>query len=202
MNRTYFILCLSVAICLNSHGQRKRDKITFGLKAGLNLVSVNNPTSFGAPFPADSRKTFFAAGGFAYLPLGKQLALQPELLYSGMSFNTLGPADGIVGNHNKYAYMPLLLQWHPVRKLYAETGPQAAILLRATSGYPGEEQYHVKDNFKSMDFSWVVGAGYTHHKGLGVDFRYTIGLTGIDQEFFHSYGAGKGMLSATIFYRF
>ena len=42
----------------------------------------------------------------------------------------------------------------------------------------------ITDEYKTIDFSWVIGAAYRFEMGLGVNVRYNLGLTDIvDQGF-------------------
>jgi hypothetical protein len=60
-----------------------------------------------------------------------------------------------------------------------ETGPQPGIMV-AAHAKSGGNSVSVKDEFKSFDFSWVFGVGYIASSGLGVDARYNLGLSNID----------------------
>jgi hypothetical protein len=61
-----------------------------------------------------------------------------------------------------------------------QTGPQVGFLVSAENEV-GKVQVDVKDQLKTADLSWVVGASYISKTGLGVDARYNFGITNINE---------------------
>jgi hypothetical protein len=104
-----------------------RDKVTFGIKGGVNLSSVydNNQKNF----KTDS-KFGLAAGAFLGLPLGTYLGLQPELLYSQRGYKETGSFLNSKFTHTtNYLDIPLLLAIKPNPVLSILAGPQFSFLL-------------------------------------------------------------------------
>jgi len=82
MKKTMILIAAFMAIATFSKAQDKtdfRDKINFGLKAGLNLSNVYDTK--GEQFDA-SAKFGFTGGAFVSIPLGTYIGVQPEILYS------------------------------------------------------------------------------------------------------------------------
>jgi hypothetical protein len=45
-----------------------------------------------------------------------------------------------------------------------------------------EESTDIKDDYKKVDFSWAFGASYVSNSGLGVDARYNLGISNINDD--------------------
>jgi len=107
----------------------QEDKISLGIKAGLNLANVYN--SKAESFDADP-KLGFAAGGFLNIPLSAALAIQPEVMYSQKGYSATGL---IIGSTYKLSYtfnyldVPLLLVLRLSPTLNVVVGPQINFLL-------------------------------------------------------------------------
>ena len=156
----------------------------FGIKGGLDVsnVHIDNSTN-----PDSKASGYF--GILAHVHLTQQFAFQPELLFSGQGYS-----QTIAGTTYKtslnYITLPILGQLMFGNGFRVETGPQPGILASAHLKSGGNST-NEKDNFKSADFSWVFGAGYVSHSGLGVDARYNLGLSNIND--------GEGSLQNRVF---
>ena len=64
-----------------------RDKLQFGLKAGVNFSNIYD--SKNQEFNADF-KVGFAGGAFLEIPIGKYIGLQPEILFSQKGYKATG----------------------------------------------------------------------------------------------------------------
>ena len=61
------------------------------------------------------------------------------------------------------------------------TGPQLGFLLSAKS----KDKYSQQDitaYVKETDFSWDFGVGYLTGPGIGIDLRYTLGVSDIEES--------------------
>jgi opacity protein-like surface antigen len=113
------------------------------------------------------------------------LSLQVEGLVSQRGVKGL---DGSVETTFRLAYLdvPVLARFGNTTAgethFHIFTGPQISFLLSAkesTEGISGSIDF--KDELKSNEFGWTIGAGV--EKGnVGVDLRYTHGLTNIDDS--------------------
>ena len=171
-------------------------QIQWGIKGGFNVselltsdhqtVTVNNDAMGLRNFP----KTTLHSGVLVLIPLSKKFGFQPELLYSEQGANS-NPSGGSLVSATEsyklnYVNIPLLLKYYLPVGFFVETGPQVGYLLSAkvdealVGGVNVNKYYHVKDQFKSTDFSWVLGVGYLSPIDLGFDIRYNLGLANIN----------------------
>ncbi len=85
------VLFLTVSASAQNENTTRNDKITAGLKAGVNYTNVWDEE--GQDFRADP-KLGLAGGVFIGIPLGKYLGLQPEMLISQKGFKGSGTLLG------------------------------------------------------------------------------------------------------------
>jgi outer membrane immunogenic protein len=85
-----------------------------------------------------------------------------------------------------YLNIPIVAQFRDEFGFYAEAGLQPGILLGAKDKYNGTTD-DIKDDFNSFDFSIPFGIGYIYRKKLGINARYTLGVSDIDKAE-HSHG--------------
>jgi len=150
--------------------QAQTSSAYFGVKAGLNIASLNveNGVDFNAMASAH-------VGGLVHVHVASHFAFQTELFLSGQ-----GGKDG--GEKIKLLYMnvPLLLQFMAAEGFRFQTGPQLGVLLSAKDK-EGNVEVDIKDNLKAVDFSWVFGLGYQFPGSeLGIDARYNLGISNIN----------------------
>ncbi|UTX49438.1 porin family protein [Chryseobacterium sp. MA9] len=143
-------------------------KIKFGLKAGLNVSNLSNMDM--------NSKAGFYGGVFANIPIAKDFSIQPEALYSATG------AKGKGGDETKlnleYLSVPIMFQYNALPNLYVEAGPQFNFLIDARlkkSASTGA----FKSATNSFDFGIGLGAGYYFTKNIGINVRYTAGLSDI-----------------------
>ena len=176
-----------------------RAQVNFGVKTGFNLA---NATGSGAA--GSSTRANFHAGVLAQIFITDALSIQPEVLYSGQGAR-VDFADGsggtISGTHKlDYINLPILLKYTASSGFLVETGPQIGFLISANASVSGINEDE-KDNFKSTDFSWVFGIGYMSLINVGLDARYNLGLTNIENP--GSTGTVKNsVIQIGVFYRF
>jgi hypothetical protein len=139
MKKTALIFATVITLANNMIAQENktdfRDKVLFGLKAGVNYSNVYD--SEGEEFRADP-KLGLAAGAFLAIPLGRYLGLQPEVLFSQKGFNATGRILG--GTYNltrtsNYLDIPLLFALKPSEFITLLAGPQFSYLLKQTDSF-------------------------------------------------------------------
>jgi len=162
--------------------------IRFGAKAGLNLATLD-----GDAEGAKSR-TSFHFGAVAEIMIKEDLAIQPELLYS---------AQGAKLDDSTLAFdylnVPIMAKYFVKEEFTLEAGPQFGYLLSAklkdnssangggntvspdttsqrSAAAVGEATVDVKDDLKSFDFGFNIGASYILENGINLSLRYYIGL--------------------------
>lgn len=191
---TFRKLCL-LLLSANIFTLAANAQIEVGIKGGFNSAEILTSTDQGVNVNGNAMairnfpRTDFHAGVLVSIPLVKKFSLQPEVLYSqqGAAGNPTG--GYLVSATEKYKFnyvnIPVLLQYKLPYGFYAETGPQVGLLVSANIvenivGASSTSTYHVKDQYKSTDFSWAFGAGYISPINLGFDIRYNLGLNNIN----------------------
>lgn len=201
-------------------------QLKFGAKAGVNLATLTGD------FADDAKmKVGFNAGGLVEYKLTEKFALQGELLYSMQGAKTEDRTDYGFGAYEEeenkvtlsYINIPILAKYYIVKGFNVEAGPQLGILVSAKSKSEYSETYYdiddnlvtysestdvdIKDNLKTVDFSFNIGAGYDFTENIFVNARYNIGLTNIydmpDTFFgFNNWDAKNSVFSVNFGYKF
>ncbi|MGI9550310.1 MAG: porin family protein [Aurantibacter sp.] len=140
--------------------------ITIGAKAGLNFATLqpdlNDPKS----------RTSFHLGGMAEIPINEMFSVQPELLYSSQGVKDESDDDEVV--RLNYISLPVLAKYYVIEALSIEAGPQFGFLISAEVEDNGET-IDIKDDTKSVDVGFAIGAGYKLESGLNFGIRYFLG---------------------------
>ncbi len=165
---------------------------TFGLKGGMNVSSLSKDGGL----EDQSSKIGFNGGVFLNAPLSEQFSIQPEVLYNNLG-SKVTITEANIGNNNytaeyarhlDYISVPVMAQFNATPNFYIEAGPQFSFLVDARDKYKNTkngstqnaESYSLnKDNFNNFDFALGLGIGYYFTPQLGINARYTAGLTDI-----------------------
>lgn len=143
-----------------------REKLSFGVKAGVNLSNVYD--SQGEQFNADS-KLGLAAGVFVALPLGKYFGIQPEILFSQKGYKGSG---SILGSDYSFSYtsnyidVPLLLAFKPISLITIVAGPQYSFLIKDNYTFNSalinvDQEYEFEnDNIRKNTLSFLGGIDF------------------------------------------
>ncbi len=172
MNFKPSILIAAIFVTVTTNAQ----KVNLGIKGGLNVYTIHNDNN--ADYDA---KTGFHLGLLGHIHLSRQLAFQPELLYSaqGAEFTNSG-----INTKVKLGYIniPLMVQYMFNNGFRLEAGPQVGFLVNAESE-TNNISTDIGDNLNTVDFALGVGIGYLHPaSGFGVDGRYNFGLSNINES--------------------
>lgn len=143
-------------------------KIKFGLKAGLNVSSLSNMNM--------NSKAGFYGGVFVNIPVAKDFSVQPEVLYSAVGAKEKGDSNAKL--NLEYLSVPVMFQYKALPNLYVEAGPQFNFLIDARLKKSASTSA-LKNATQSFDFGIGLGAGYYFTKNIGVNVRYTAGLSDI-----------------------
>jgi hypothetical protein len=165
------LLALLISAGLTMNAQT----VNFGLKGGLNLATIDNNENNNI-----NSRLGFHGGLFANIPVSSQIAVQPEAVYSVQG------AKYPIGNDEvnlalNYVNIPVMVQAMVGRGFFAQAGPQLGILTGTADKVNDVETGFVStDDFKKTDVSLGVGLGYKGISGFGIDARYNLGLTNIN----------------------
>jgi hypothetical protein len=172
------ILMLCLLLPLAAYAQRKvhplqADNLAFvlGFKGGVSFSNMHlNVRSPQAVDRNRSRKGV-SLGIVYHKPLGPQWGVQPELVYASQGYEVhYGDSVWSFREEVRHGYfnLPLLVQYLSPSGLSLYSGPQ-----------PGFLVFNRRDNFTTMDLSWVIGGAYLSKIGLGAEVRYNAGLINI-----------------------
>jgi hypothetical protein len=161
-------IILVIILLLSLSAVSKAQDTHFGLKAGLNISSLD--VKQGVDWDA---KAGFHFGGLAHVHLTPHFAVQPEIVFSqqGGEYNS----DKWKIN---YLNIPVLLQYMTGSGFRLQTGPQLGFAL-SSEVKQGDIEIDNDDDVNTIDFSWSFGASYLFPGGIGVDARYNHGITNI-----------------------
>ena len=170
-----FLLSVAIAAILMTT-QANAQHVNIGVKGGLNLYNIHN--SNGTEYDT---KAGVNLGLLGHIHLAKHVAFQPELVYSAQGAKyTIGGTETKI-NLN-YINVPLLVQYMFDNGFRLEAGPQIGFLASANSK-TGSVKTDIKDNLKTVDVGLGFGISYVHPPtGFGVDLRYNLGLTDINEN--------------------
>ena len=165
---------------------------TFGIKGGMNVSSLSKDGGL----EDQGSKIGFNGGIFLNAPISEQFSIQPEVLYNNLG-SKVTVTEVNLGNDNysaeyarhlDYISVPVMAQFMATPNFYIEAGPQFSFLVDARDKYKNTkngstedaESYSLdKDNFKNFDFGLGLGIGYYFTPQIGINARYTAGLTDI-----------------------
>ena len=184
-------MALSLGVFIAS-AQSRYPQAEFGIKGGLDIANVNVE---GSNNPDTKASGYF--GIFAHVHLSRQFAFQPELLFSGQGYKqTIAGTD--INTSLNYITIPILGQLMLGDGFRIETGPQPGLLVSAHDKANGNSQ-NVKSDYKGADLSWVFGLGYVGRMGFGVDARYNLGISNINDA--SSENVHNSVFAVGVFYQ-
>lgn len=153
MKRLMVSLLLLVAVVTGANAQDDdRDKLHFGIKAGINIANVYDYA--GTDFSPKYRSGF-VGGGFVAIPIGTYFGIQPEVLFSQKGTNAQGSING-----QPYAFkrttnsmdVPVFFQVKPIRHLSLVVGPQLSFLLKQRDTFESSDSnVTIEQEFKNQD---------------------------------------------------
>jgi Outer membrane protein beta-barrel domain len=176
MKKSLFAFMVIALLCGSQsiHAQ----KIAFGVKAGVNLTSMNFDNSQFSSNP----KLGYQVGFFFRATLHK-IGFQPEVLICRHKVLKKTFGEDIEESFT-YLNVPVMLKYYPIARLNIQMGPQFGFLLdgerKTNSTALNVFDKNIKDVYKSSDVSVSVGLGYDFKFGLELDFRYNVGIKDIN----------------------
>jgi len=170
-----FLSLSIIALAIGAQAQ----SVKFGVKAGLvgsNATEKETVGNVTNSVTLDTKIGFYA-GGLMELSVSNQFAIQPELFFTTMGGKLTESGDEFKLDLN-YINLPVLAKYKftPAFSVYA--GPQVGFLMTAKAK-SGGESVDIKEVFKGVDFSGVLGVGYTLTSGVGFDARYQVGFANV-----------------------
>ncbi|HOY07198.1 MAG TPA: porin family protein [Saprospiraceae bacterium] len=178
-----FLLTLLLFMCAAPHlsAQLTEGKPRFGLKFGVSGSSLYDDAN------ADDKKSRIGitGGGFVKIPVGKHLALRPELL-----FTTKGAEFDFIGGNTSdlklsYLEIPLSLELN-IAIINIHAGVHAGLLATAEGTFKDSQGNAIttdfgKEDLESFDYGWHVGGGIDLGN-IGIHLRVSRGLQDISKD--------------------
>lgn len=168
-------LSLFVSVILLGSAVMAQSSAKLGIKAGLNVSNV----ALDPEVVEKASRLGFHGGLVAHIHLNPQWGIQPELLYSGQGFE-----DNTNNAEWKFNYLniPVMIQYMFDNGFRLQAGPQVGFLLDGKiEGDDGGADVDLTDDLKKVDAGLGLGLGYLSYSGFGVEGRYNLGLTNINE---------------------
>lgn len=115
-------------------------------------------------------------GGLVEIPVKKNFAVQPELIYSvqGSKYSY-----GYHGNTRlDYINIKVLAKFYVNKNFSIEVGPQLGFNVKANETHH-RSSYSIREDVNTVDFALAAGVTYRLNNGLFFSGRYNLGLTNI-----------------------
>jgi hypothetical protein len=204
MRKIYILAAIFLTIgVVQSNAQVK-----FGIGAGLNhsswkgdaVGSLENLVDLTDGIITTHPRTSFYVGGFAEMPLGEKISLQPGVYYSQKGYtlkgNLLTDKFDFLGVNARaemqshYIDIPLVIKAEIAKGLQVYAGPQLSYLvknnLRMDAGLLGfsliNTNVDVTEHFNKADIALTGGASYTFDNGFFINAGYDHGLSRLDKN--------------------
>ena len=185
---------VAVAMLAGVGSASAQTTMSFGAKGGPNFSNLSdNPAGTGAIID-NKTKVGVTLGGFVIVPVNEMVAFQPEFLYQqlGSKIKDLKPVEPVDTTISlDYIEIPLLGRFgrsSDERAFYFLAGPTIGFNLSAKRKPEGGSEVDIKDpspaagpGVSGTSFGLSFGVGMTIKKFL-VEYRYTMGLTGVFQN--------------------
>jgi hypothetical protein len=178
MKKTMLILTMAL---LMTAGHLCAQTFQLGIKGGGNLSTFLG--SSGPVYNSYSTQAGWNAGVFMNFFLGNHFAIAPEVLYTmegaRVKLTTSENNQVVYVNnqlHVSYLSIPVMAKYRFTGGFFLETGPEVNFNV-SNSNWQNQS---VKNVTNGAEFAWGAGLGYQSPIGLGIDLRYNVGLTRVD----------------------
>ena len=193
------VLFLSTAGAQSKYFKRSEPKITYGVKAGLNLASQSSPENDGV-FEVESLLLFNAGAYYSYR-FSRNFIFQPELLISMKGTEWTDRYDNMK-DIVTYIDLPLLFKYQPVRNFNVHLGPQPGYALKVLqkdlkTGISSDISYIYND----FDLGFVLGVETVIHDRLKASLRYVRGLVSATNDISYEYKCYNNFFQVALSYR-
>ena len=145
------------------HGNAPEGHVSLGIKGGVNYYNIHNDNDINY-----DQRTGYHFGLLGHIHIGNQFAVQPELLYSAQ-----GARNEDIKYNLDYINVPLLLQYMFDNGFRLQAGPQLGFLVSSEN----------LNDLNPIELGISYGVSYVvPSTGFGIDLRYNIGLTNINES--------------------
>ncbi len=182
MKKIYITLFLLLCVMVSVNAQRSTG---FGLKAGLNLASIDGPD-----LDDPEMRIGYHLGALVSTRIAPGVMLQPEILFS-----VHGEGDRGGERLNLSAlHIPIMAKVMLGPAFNLQFGPYSGVLLGAKRG-----SVDLKKSYNTLEFGVGLGLGYVFQSRYTFDARYMYGLTNIiDQDVTPNNNAGNRIVQLSL----
>ena len=168
--RQLLVFVCSFLFVTISHAQ-----VLVGIKGGLNVATVRYINSDNS-----KARIGWNAGLTAEIPVGEEIFIRPELLYSSKGFGYNATATSNKGSLSlNYISIPLLFGYRPGKHTELMAGPEFGYLSKAVSKSQGITD-DVTSFYRHVDIGADIGAAYNFSKTFGAEVRYNYGFKDLE----------------------
>ncbi len=171
MKTKIFLLCAVIFFSASTFAQH----FSLGIKGGANLGKITGHTF------KDEFKLGYQIGGFATIPLGKVIAIQPEVLFNQTNVDTSNRFSDIY-QFNKIdkielnqILIPVMVNFNINRVLTLQVGPQFDVVINQDKNL----LQNGGDAFRGGNFAGAAGVQLNLMK-FRIYGRFTGGITNMD----------------------
>jgi len=193
------ILSASVVDGQSKYFKRSEPKITYGIKAGINLSSQASPDNDGV-FDVKSLLLFHAGGYYSYR-FSRYFIIQPELMLSGKGTHWTDRFDD-KKDVVTYIDLPVLIKYQPSRNFNIHLGPQPGYVVKALqkdleTGVSSDISYI----YNKIDLSLAFGIEFIPQERIKLILRYVRGLTSATNDVAYDVKCFNSYLQFSVSYR-
>lgn len=145
-------------------------QISVGAKGGLNVSNLNGLNDLE---DVETKALVgFHFGAFTTFNLGRNFAIQPELVFSTQGTKVENVDENLKVN---YFNIPIMVKFLTNSGFYVEAGPQFGFKVNEISDVDFED---LDDEFESSEVSGCLGLGFQPTKSaFGIGARYNMGIS-------------------------
>ena len=191
-----------VCMILATGAAMAQKQFTFGPKVGVDY------THFWDADGDYSGMLNYQAGLFMEYRFSDRFAIAPEVVFAAQGgkhrWIKVGDLEVTTAQHLNYVNVPVMFKFYVIPDLSIDFGPQVGfnVYKKGTDKWKveGNEQKETSEihGVKSIDFGAGLGLTYNIADEVFVQFRYTLGLTKVHED----YDSKNGNAQIAIGYRF
>ena len=191
--KTKALLIVALSTTVFALGAKAQDKVTFGVRAGVNFQNINGKDESGHDYDY-KMKTGFNIGVNAEIPIAPDFYVQP-----GVLFSTKGAKQDATGGDIKvnlsYVEVPINLLYKPTLgagKLLLGFGPYIGIAVGGKVKQGSNDvdiQFkndvsatETKPTLKRMDFGGNLLAGYELSSKISLQLNAQLGMSNLEPK--------------------
>lgn len=171
MRKSLAVTVVVILCCSAVFAQTKKEKASFGFKAGANISTFRTAVTYNDFSP--SIKPGQVYGVFAEIPISSHFILEPNFLYSQMGSMARSAQWNSVTFRYNYFSIPVLFKYKIGNAFIVSAGAEFNNLIRARQK-ESDKTTTITYDIKDFDFAYTAGIG-TRGQRWTFDARYIHG---------------------------